>query len=225
MTNSTSPAIFGSAYCAGTEIGLGGHLKMVGDWGLAVWTWLIAYKFQLAITLAMVVFYFASERFFAPKLAETVDNARFRTGTTTKALSVARAIAGTFGILVLLFVWGVDLGNVLVFATTAITLLGVALFANWSLLSNVTSYFVLLAHPSFRRGDFIRVIDVDNYTEGYISELNLFNTKLITENREVVLYPNNLLLSRPMLVNPKDRLSGMGKVGVPAGVKSDSAMP
>jgi hypothetical protein len=56
------------------------------------------------------------------------------------------------------------------------------------------------------------VIDGDNYVEGYISEINLFSTKLISESREVIIYPNNLLLTRPMLVNPRDRLNGIGKV-------------
>ena len=55
-------------------------------------------------------------------------------------------------------------------------------------------------------------IDVDNYAEGYISELSLFNTKLLTESREIIIYPNNLLLGRPALINPRDRLYGVGKL-------------
>ncbi|MCW9056802.1 MAG: mechanosensitive ion channel family protein, partial [Gammaproteobacteria bacterium] len=69
----------------------------------------------------------------------------------------------------------------------------------------------LLANRAYRRGDFIRVINIDNYIEGYISEINLFNTKLISENREVIIYPNNLLLALPTIINPKDRYSIVGK--------------
>ncbi|WP_156490117.1 mechanosensitive ion channel domain-containing protein, partial [Oleiphilus sp. HI0086] len=76
----------------------------------------------------------------------------------------------------------------------------------------ITSFFILLVQKSFRRGNFVRVIDGDNYVEGYISEINLFSTKLISEAREVIIYPNNLLLTRPMLVNPRDRLKGIGKL-------------
>jgi hypothetical protein len=35
---------------------------------------------------------------------------------------------------------------------------------------------------------------------------------LVTENREVIVYPNNLLLGRPALINPRDRLYGVGKL-------------
>jgi hypothetical protein len=65
--------------------------------------------------------------------------------------------------------WGIEFDSVFLFASTTLTLLGVALFASWSLLSNVAAYFVILLHPSFRRGTFVRVIDFDNYAEGYIS--------------------------------------------------------
>ncbi len=86
------------------------------------------------------------------------------------------------------------------------------MFAAWSVLSNITAFFILLAHSSFKRGTFVRVIDGDNYVEGYISEINLFNTKLISESREVVIYPNNLLLSRPLVVNPRQKLDTVGKL-------------
>jgi small-conductance mechanosensitive channel len=105
-----------------------------------------------------------------------------------------------------------DLSAMLIVASTTITLLGVALFASWSLLSNITAFFILLLQPSFARGNFIRVIDVDNYIEGYISDLSLLHTKLRTEAGELVVYPNNLLLGRPTLINPKQRLEGFGKV-------------
>jgi len=108
----------------------------------------------------------------------------------------------------------VEITSLLVFAGTALTLLGVALFASWSLLSNITAYFILLLHPTFRRGTFVRIIDADNYVEGYIADLGLFNMRLITESREAIVYPNNLVLGRPCLVNPRDRLDGVGKLSM-----------
>ena len=78
-------------------------------------------------------------------------------------------------------------------------------------------------HPSFRRGTFVRVIDIDNYAEGYISELTVFNTVLLTENREVIVYPNNLLLGRPALINPRDRLNGVGKLPPTKSVPTESS--
>ena len=112
---------------------------------------------------------------------------------------------------VLLLVWGVDFSGLIVLSTSIIALTGVALFASWSLLSNVTSYFVLLFQNSYSKGNFIRIIDGDNYMEGYIADINLFTTRLITEDNEEIAYPNNLVLTRPTIINPKQRWQGIGK--------------
>ncbi|MEL6868868.1 MAG: mechanosensitive ion channel domain-containing protein [Pseudomonadota bacterium] len=167
---------------------------------------------QLVITIAVVVLYLTLDRFSTPRLEHSADIGRFKNEAGTDAVRAARMITGAFGMLVLLFVWGIDLTAVLIFASTTITLLGVALFASWSILSSVTAYFILMLQPSFRRGNFIRVIEADNYIEGYIADLTLFHTRLITEDREIVVYPNSLMLGRPCLINPRDRMQGVGKV-------------
>ena len=175
-------------------------------------SWLELNSVQVLVTLLIAVVYIVLDRFSTPKLEEGADQGRFKAGAADNAILIARFLTGFVGLLVLALVWGIEIASIMVFAGTALTLLGVALFAQWSILSNVTAYFVLLLHPSFKRGTFIRVIDVDNYAEGYISDLTFFNTKLITENRETIVYPNNLLLGRPALINPRDRLNGLGKL-------------
>ena len=178
----------------------------------SIYHWLISNSTQLVITALIVAVYIILDRFSTPKLVKGADEGQFKEGGATKAVRIARVITGIVGLLVIVLVWGIEFNSVLIFATTTITLLGVAFFASWSLLSNVTAHFVLLLQPSFKHGVFIRIIEADNYTEGYISELNLFNTTLITENEEMIVYPNNLLLGRQALINPRDRLHGVGKL-------------
>ena len=180
----------------------------------AAYQWVAFNASSIGITIAIVVAYLVLDRFSTPKLEEGADHGGFKEGSATHAIRIARLFAGFIGFLVMALTWGIKFDSVFLFASTTLTLLGVALFASWSLLSNVTAYFVILLHPSFRRGTFVRVIDFDNYAEGYISELSLFNTKLVTESREVIIYPNNLLLGRPALINPRDRLYGVGKLPI-----------
>lgn len=174
--------------------------------------WLSANLFRLLTTSAVLAFYLIAVRITKPRLRESADEGGFKEDAANQATNIVRAISSTFGVLVIAIVWGIDFGAIMLFASTTLTLLGVALFASWSILSNVTACVILLLHPAFRRGTFIRVIDADNYAEGYISELTLFNTKLVTENREVIYYPNNQLLGRPSIINPRDRLDGVGKL-------------
>lgn len=185
----------------------------------SIYQWVASNSLQIFITLLIAAVYTLLDRFSTPRLEQGADQGRFKDGSSVKAIRIARSITALVGLLILVAVWGIGFDSVLIFATTTVTLLGVAFFASWSLLSNVTAYFVILLHPSFRRGNFVRIFENDNYAEGYISELTLFNTRLVTENREVIVYPNNLILGRPALVNPRDRLYGVGKL--PAHTKAE----
>ncbi|WP_250657034.1 mechanosensitive ion channel domain-containing protein [Alkalimarinus coralli] len=174
--------------------------------------WMAEYKFNLATTFVILAIYLVFRFIAGPRIRKQAAQGRLKDDAISKALSTLNILLGIGALSSSLIVWGFDFKGLLTLSASILAVTGVALFAGWSILSNVTAFFLLLAHTSYRRGNFIRIIDADNYIEGYISEINLFNTKLISEDREVIIYPNNLLLSRPTLVNPRDRLQGVGKL-------------
>jgi small-conductance mechanosensitive channel len=124
-----------------------------------------------------------------------------------KPFNIMRIVIGTMTVATLLIVWGIDFSGLLLISTSLITITGVALFANWSLLTNITAYFILLFQPSYSRRNFIRILEGDNFVEGTISEVNLFNIKLITGDLDIIMYPNNLLLTRLIMLNPKNKVA------------------
>lgn len=181
--------------------------------------WFALNASPLAFTALVVLVYLLLNRVIA-QLVRRADRRESRQGAAVKVIKAAQLITGFFSVLTIMVAWGIDFSSVTIFASTTITLLGVALFASWSLLSNVTAYFVLLFHPSFSRGTFVRIIEADNYVEGYVADLSLFSIELITEAQEKILYPNNLLLGRVTIVDPKDRLNRIGKVVNPTDTAS-----
>ncbi|MEM8800883.1 MAG: mechanosensitive ion channel domain-containing protein [Pseudomonadota bacterium] len=174
--------------------------------------WLNAHVSELIFTGIVLAVYLVVDLATAPNIRSSADGSGLKGAGGKRAVRIVRFFGAVVGCLVLAIVWGVNFSAVFVFATTILTLLGVALFAQWSLASNITAYLILLLHPSFARGNFIRIIDGDNYIEGFIADMNLFSTRLISENREVIVYPNNLILGRPALINPRSRLFGIGKI-------------
>ncbi len=173
--------------------------------------WLFDHGPRLALTGLVVAGYLLVHYVALPRLARAADATRVKEATHQQArvtLAISTAVLCT---VLLLFIWGFDFRSLLAFSTGLHALTGAALFASWSILSNVTAFFLLLLNPSFQRGNFIRVIEGDNYIEGYIADLTLFNTRLVSETREVILYPNNLLLARPTVINPRQRFSVIGK--------------
>lgn len=174
--------------------------------------WVNQYAIQLILSTLVIILYVILHGIVIPKLELYVEKGSLKSGVLKKAIAIFRLLYGILSFSIILFIWGFDFKWLLAVSSGLITLTGVALFASWSILSNITAFFILLAHDSFKRGNFIRIIEGDTYIEGVISEINVFNTRLITESREYVIYPNNLLIARPTIVNPKFRYTSIGKV-------------
>ena len=189
----------------------------------ALYSWIAQYALNLALTAIALGSYLSLRLIVAPVIRRHATNGRLKGDVVSRALKTVNILTGIVALATIFLVWGFDFKGLLTLSASLLAVTGVAMFAAWSVLSNVTAFFILLAHSSFSRGTFVRVIDGDNYIEGFISEINLFNTKLISESREVVIYPNNLLLTRPMIVNPRQKLGTAGKIVPP--IKDDTEKP
>jgi small-conductance mechanosensitive channel len=184
---------------------------MIEDNAIFFISWLSKYSLNIVLSIIVVLIYFIFRGIVNPKIEEYIERDHLKNETLKSAIFSVSLFSWVISLSFLLFIWGFNFKVLLALSTGLIAVTGVALFANWSILSNVTAFFILLVHKSYRRGNFIRVIDLDNYIEGYISEISLFNTKLITVDREVIVFPNNLLIAKPIVINSKDRYNKIGK--------------
>lgn len=158
---------------------------------------------QIIVSVLVLALYFILSRRLAPLLSSVISRSRLRSEMHKRAQVVSHILLVLLLVVVLSIVWGVDIKGLLVLASSMIAVIGVALFAAWSLLSNITAFFILLGQKAFAEGMEVRVVDGGNYLEGRIVEINLFSTVLRTKDNEQVVYPNNLLVSRPVVVFPK----------------------
>ncbi len=113
---------------------------------------------------------------------------------------------GLFIVLVvaLILIWGVNFKEVGIVISSAFAVLGVALFANWSILSNVTAGIILFFYFPYKIGDRIRIQDKDFPEEAVILDIQAFNLILIKEDTgELLTYPNNLILQKGVLLIQK----------------------
>ena len=187
----------------------------MAPWLRSLIDWVETYQVNLIVSAVFMLLYVAVIRVIIPRLERNLESSRVKSSSAVKGLFAARVIAGVVAFAGVLMAWGVDFSGLLVLSTSIITLTGVALFASWSLISNITAYFILLTNVTYRRGNGIRILDGDNYVEGVIADINPFSTRLVTADRETILYPNNLILTRPVLINPKKSWGSLGKVGAP----------
>jgi len=114
----------------------------------------------------------------------------------------------TFGLVLVLcialvVVWGVDFKELGVLLSSVFAVIGVALFATWSILSNITAGIVLFFYFPFKIGDRIRILDKDFPDEALIIDIQAFNINLKKDNGELLTYPNNLLLQKGVVLVKK----------------------
>ncbi len=96
----------------------------------------------------------------------------------------------------LILTWGVKTEDLFLTLSSVLTVIGVALFAQWSILSNITSGFIVLFSFPFKIGDTIKIHDKDFPIEGEIISIHTFYTFLKTSEGELVTYPNSLFLQK-----------------------------
>lgn len=95
-----------------------------------------------------------------------------------------------------LIIWGVDSSELAFFIGSVLTVIGIALFAQWSILSNITSGIILFFNHSVKLDDTINIMDKDYEIEGRVSDIGLFFVILKTKNDEKISIPNNVFVQK-----------------------------
>ncbi len=116
-----------------------------------------------------------------------------RTNLVIKYIQLLITILAIIGLIV---VWGVQKKDIFLTLSSVTTVVGVAMFAQWSILSNITSGIILFFFFPFRIGDIIQVHDKDFPIQAEIEDIKAFHIYLKTNEGERITYPNNLLLQK-----------------------------
>ncbi|MCC9074311.1 mechanosensitive ion channel family protein [Flavobacterium sp. F-65] len=122
-----------------------------------------------------------------------------RTNLTIKYIHLLTNILFIIGLFV---VWGVKTEDIFLTVSSIATVIGVAMFAQWSILSNITSGIILFFSFPFKIGDSIKIHDKDFPIEAEIEDINAFHVSLKTKEGEKIIYPNNLLLQKGISIIP-----------------------
>lgn len=90
--------------------------------------------------------------------------------------------------------------------SSVFAVIGIALFAIWSILSNVTSGVIMFFSFPYKVGDKIQIHDKDFPIEAIIEDIRAFQLHLRQDNGNLVTYPNNLILQKAVTLVQKDAL-------------------
>lgn len=104
------------------------------------------------------------------------------------------------------FVLDVALDKIAVIFSSVFAVLGIALFAIWSILSNVTSGIIMFFSFPYKVGDKIAIHDKDFPIEAIIEDIRAFQLHLRMDNGDLITYPNNLMLQKAVTLVQKDAM-------------------
>lgn len=106
-------------------------------------------------------------------------------------------------VVVISFIWGVDEKQLLVYISSFLTILGIAFFAQWSILSNITAGIILFVNYPVKIGDSITILEKDNDITGEIRDIGAFFITLKTPEKELITVPNSIILQKNIKYSPQ----------------------
>ena len=167
-------------------------------------TWLFEHSTELIATLvvlgAIVILKFLLHSIVVKRILKKQFD-RNRRKIISKVFNLALTLATIIG---LVSIWGLNQSDIILFVSSALTILGVAFFAQWSHLSNITAGVILFFDSSIKIGDTITILEKDFNITGKIDDIDSLSVKLATD-QGVILVPNNLLLQKPIKIEePKN---------------------
>ena len=110
-------------------------------------------------------------------------------------------------ILIESFILGAEPNDIALVFSSVFAILGIALFAIWSILSNVTSGVIMFFSFPYKVGDKIQIHDKDFPVEAIIEDIRAFQIHLRLDNGDLVTYPNNLILQKAVTLLKKDAIT------------------
>lgn len=155
---------------------------------------------QILETVIVLVIYVLA--FFITKtiINNTLKKAQLQRDRRKMIIKVIHLFATIAAVVFIAGIWGLEQKDIAVFASTLLTALGIAFFAQWSLLSNITSSIILFFNHPLKLGDTIRVLDKDYPFEGQVTELTYFFVHLKTNSGEIITIPNAVVLQKAIVI-------------------------
>ena len=113
---------------------------------------------------------------------------------------ISLVVTSFFITLVVIFL-GIEYSQLSFFLSSVFAVIGVAMFAQWSILSNITASLIIFFAFPYRVGDRVKVVDKDEDISGVIEEISMFHV-IIRRHSDLVTYPNSLILQKAVIKCP-----------------------
>lgn len=154
---------------------------------------------NIVLTVVLAVGTFVAlfvTKYFLKKIGLTKESHEKRVYYISKTVNFIIIVVAIF---LCAAIWGMKFDGIFIFISSMFAVIGIALFAQWSILSNLTSSIIIFFTFPAKVGETIKILDGDNSVSGKIKEISLFQIHILDEEENLIIYPNNLFIQKPII--------------------------
>lgn len=158
------------------------------------------YQLKLIQTLVLLVIFLGISRIVKRIIKRTSGNYDFSIHREQITLKTTNFI--NFGILTVLVagIWGLEGPDIITYMASVLTVIGIAFFAQWSLLSNITSGLILFFSHPLKIGDTIEIVDKELPLEGQIENISFYFLYIKDQSGKVFTIPNSIAMQKTLVI-------------------------
>ena len=162
-----------------------------------------AFNIQIFETIIILACYIILYFIFKIVINNFLKKTRLERSRRKMVIRAVQLFTTMTAIILLTGVWGFKQNEIALFASTILTALGIAFFAQWSLLSNITSSILIFFNHPVKLGDYIKVLHKEYNYEGEVTEMNYFFVHIKTDDNEIITIPNSHFFEKSFSVSEK----------------------
>ncbi|TCK69036.1 mechanosensitive ion channel-like protein [Winogradskyella wandonensis] len=155
------------------------------------------YYVKIIETLVVITLYILLRRVVFNIVSKTLLRKLIHKSRGIVIRKVLNLLLATICGIFILVIWGVKQSDLLVFLGSILAVVGVAFFAQWSLLSNITSSIIIFFNHPVKLNDSIIILEGKDYVlEGVVVNIGLFFVTLRTTDLSEITLPNNIFIQK-----------------------------
>jgi small-conductance mechanosensitive channel len=161
------------------------------------------YNIQIIETIVALSVFVAIKLLLRYFVKLTIVNSYFKNAEQKDILKLINLILFIVICIIIIAIWSVKQENILILASSLLTVLGVALFAEMSILSNITACIILFFQHPLKVGDTLIITHDGKEIEGELIDITYFFVFIKTTNMGTFTVPNAMLLKNSFMVIEK----------------------
>ncbi len=156
-------------------------------------------EFQLLITVGLLLVVILVKIISQKNINRLLNRFDFDTKRKRIAHRIINLFLFIFITVTLISIWNIDKKDLIVFLTSVVTVLGIAFFAQWSILANITSSLILFFNHPLKIGQNIRVLDKEYDIEGKLIDISFFFMYIRKEDGYLITIPTSVALQKTLI--------------------------